>query len=208
MSSSASNQLSLADWRRQTAEMYAAVRRHPDPAKAWHDFRSRRDRLFRCHPQSPLSEAQRAGFSSLSYFPYDPAWRVVGSVDMNVERETFTIDLGVDGEFRYRRIARVRFTVRENSGALSLFWVEGYGGGLFLPFGDAGGDQVTYGGGRYLYDTIKGADLSATMDEFVLDFNYAYNPSCAYNDEWFCPLTPSENRLPFAVPAGERLFRR
>jgi uncharacterized protein len=95
-----SNQLSLADWRRQTAEMYAAVRRHRDPAKAWHDFRRRRDRLFRCHPQSPLTQAQRAAFRSLSYFPYDPAWRVVGSVDTNVQRETLTIDLAVDGQFR------------------------------------------------------------------------------------------------------------
>jgi uncharacterized protein len=94
--------LSLADWRRQIAEMYAAVRRHPNPAKAWHDFRGRRDWLFRSHPQSPLTPAQRAGFASLSYYPYEPAWRVVGSVDTNVKRETLTIDLGVDGEFRCR----------------------------------------------------------------------------------------------------------
>ena len=104
-------------------------------------------------------------------------------------------------------MARVRFAVPGHEAELSLFWVGGYGGGLFLPFRDATHGRETYGGGRYLYDTIKGADLGAGVDEVVLDFNYAYNPSCAYNDRWVCPLSPPENSLPFAVEAGEKLFR-
>ena len=88
---------------------------------------------------------------------------------------------------------------------LSAFWIEGYGGGLFVPFRDATSGATTYGGGRYLYDTIKGADLGAGAERIVLDFNYAYNPSCAYNDEWVCPLSPPENRLLFAVEAGEKV---
>ena len=90
---------------------------------------------------------------------------------------------------------------------LTLFWIEGYGGGLFLPFGDRTNGTDTYGGGRYLYDTIKGADLGgegADAGRIVLDFNFAYNPSCAYSPRWVCPLAPPENRLPFRVSAGER----
>ena len=89
---------------------------------------------------------------------------------------------------------------------LNLYWIEGYGGGLFLPFADATNDRETYGGGRYLYDTIKGADLGLTATEILLDFNYAYNPSCAYDARWVCPLPLAENRLPLAVRAGERVF--
>ena len=88
---------------------------------------------------------------------------------------------------------------------LAVYWLEGYGGGIWLPFADATSGVDTYGGGRYLYDTIKGADLGVGEREMVLDFNYAYNPSCAYDDRWSCPLSPPENRLPFAVPAGEKL---
>ncbi len=86
-----------------------------------------------------------------------------------------------------------------------MYWFEGYGGGLWLPFSDASSGTETYGGGRYLYDTIKGADLGIAGSEILLDFNFAYNPSCAYDDRWSCPLSPPENRLPFAVNAGERI---
>jgi len=106
---------------------------------------------------------------------------------------------------RCTRVGTVEFAVRGLPAALALYWFEGYGGGLWLPFGDASNGASTYGGGRYLYDTIKGADLGATATDFVLDFNFAYNPSCAYEDRWSCPLPPAENRLPFEVPAGERM---
>lgn len=197
--------IALADWRRQVAELYATVRHHEDPEEAWHHFRAVRDALFKSHPQSPLTAAQRADFVSLPYFTYDPAWRVAGTLDGNVEPETFTLHLPAEGEFRYTRIARVHFNVQGTTAVLSLFSLEGYGGGLFLPFRDATNGQTTYPGGRYLYDTIKGADLNTSVDEFVLDFNYAYNPSCAYNDRWICPLPPAENSLQLAVTAGEQI---
>ena len=94
------------------------------------------------------------------------------------------------------------------SAALPIYWFEGYAGGLWLPFADATNGTRTYGGGRYLYDTIKGADLGATSDGFILDFNFAYNPSCAFDERWSCPLSPPENKLPLPVRAGERAFRR
>jgi hypothetical protein len=89
---------------------------------------------------------------------------------------------------------------------LTLYWIEGYGGGLFLPFRDGTNGTETYGGGRYLYDTIKGADLGAGRRAITLDFNFSYNPSCAYSPRWLCPLSPAENSLPFRVAAGELAF--
>jgi len=209
--STPSDPLALADWRRTVAEIYAVVRRAPDTDQlnAWRVFRRRRDALFRTHSQSPLDHRQREQFTELPYFPYDPDWRTVGQVERAVDRETQTVDLGADGVIRYTRVARVRFDIDGEPRALTLFWIDGYGGGLFLPFGDAtnGADGGAYGGGRYLYDTIKGADLGADRERIVLDFNYAYNPSCAYNERWVCPLSPPENRLTIPVRAGERYLR-
>jgi uncharacterized protein (DUF1684 family) len=200
--------LDLAHWRRSVAEMYAAIRQAP-PAlqpRAWEVFVAARDSLFGSHPQSPLTPEQRSHFLSLEYYAYDPTWRTIGTLDTNVEQETLSVELPADGLFHYTRVARICFTVREQEAELGVFWIEGYGGGLFLPFRDETSGQETYGGGRYLYDTIKGADLGAERTELVLDFNYAYNPSCAYNAQWVCPLSPPENRLPFAVEAGEKAF--
>src|SRR4051794_37978117 len=97
----------------------------------------------------------------------------------------------------------VRFDL-PNAPALSLdaYWLEGYGGGLFLPFRDATSGRETYGAGRYLLDTVKGADLGGDVESLVLDFNFAYNPSCAWDDSWACPLSPPANKLPIPVTAG------
>jgi uncharacterized protein (DUF1684 family) len=103
------------------------------------------------------------------------------------------------------RVGTARFELGGESLALSLFWVEGYGGGVFLSFRDATSGKETYGAGRYLLDTVKGADLGLEDGRLVLDFNLAYQPSCSYDPAWACPLAPPENRLPVAVRAGERL---
>lgn len=198
--------MTLVHWRRAVAELYARVRSAlPDQhLQAWEEFRTARDKLFREHPQSPLTPKQRTAFPGLAYYPYDPAWRIVGTLDFDVPRESFQVELP-EGMLRYTRIARARFATPAGDGELGVFWIEGYGGGLFLPFRDATNGRETYGGGRYLYDTIKGADLGAGPgDEIVLDFNYAYNPSCAYSPQWVCPLAPPENALPFPVEAGEK----
>jgi uncharacterized protein len=201
--------LDLLDYRRQVTELYRGVREGQTIAPAekvcsW--FRRERDDLFRSHPQSALAAAQKATFTRLSYYDYDPAFRVTARVDGVVEPKMFEVELGDDGRLIYRRCAEVTFTLPTGTGRLSLFWLVGYGGGLFLPFGDATNTTATYGGGRYLFDTIKGVDLGATETEIMLDFNYAYNPSCAYNPRWVCPLTPPENRLSFPITAGEKLF--
>jgi uncharacterized protein (DUF1684 family) len=97
--------------------------------------------------------------------------------------------------------------VRLPIGELELYWLEGYGGGVFLPFRDATAGAETYGAGRYLLDTVKGSDLGMQDGRLVLDFNFAYNPSCSYDDRWACPLAPPANRLEAVIRAGERHTR-
>ncbi len=186
--------------------MYQVVRRaSPEDAEGTCTrFRAARDELFRTHAASPLGPKLHGRFRGLRYYPYDSVWRVDALLDPDVTRETMTVDLGADGTLRYTRIAALRFNTPGGPAALSLFWIEGYGGGLFLPFRDRTNGSDTFGGGRYLYDTIKGADLGSAERSMVLDFNYAYNPSCAYDQRWVCPLAPAENSLSLAVGAGEK----
>jgi hypothetical protein len=113
----------------------------------------------------------------------------------------------LEGAVPLRRIGSLRFRYAGQELCLGAYWVEGYAGGLFVPFRDETSGRDSYGGGRYLLDTIKSADLGSDADsgEVTLDFNYAYHPSCAYDPRWVCPLAPPENRLPLAIRAGERL---
>ncbi len=205
MDSISPSALHLADWRRAVAELYAEVREIAavDPNAAHRRFRERRDELIACHPGSPLRVDQRSDFAGLPYYPYDPAWRLTGAVQ-EADAQTREIELP-EGKLQLTRIGRVHVPLSAKPAYLDLFWIEGYGGGLFLPFKDATNAETTYGGGRYLYDTVKGADLGGNAASLVLDFNFAYHPSCAYSDQWVCPLAPSENALPTAVAAGERL---
>jgi uncharacterized protein (DUF1684 family) len=176
----------------------------------WAAFRRARERLFAEHPQSPLPPARRAA-AALPYFPYDPALRVrarllpaAGDGDADLEIDTG----GEDGMIRCRRVGRLASPV----GELTLFWLLGYGGGLFLPFRDRTAGAETYGGGRYLTDTVKGthgrgvAGAGPGRDGVLLDFNYAYNPSCAYDPRWACPLAPPENHLATRIEAGELAY--
>ena len=196
----------LLDYRRSVARLYHDIRTSTlSPESTWARFRAGRDALFRAHAQSALGPAARARFDGLRYFPYNPALRLLARVEPT-EPATISVDLQHDGPTRLRRFGQVRLSIAGRSAALALYWVEGYGGGLFLPFRDATAATDTYGGGRYLLDTIKGADLGHQGDQLVLDFNYAYNPSCAYDDRWHCPLAPAENRLPVAIEAGELAY--
>ena len=203
------NPVTLAHWRRTVAQLYADVRTTSltDAHAAATAYRRERDRLFLEHPDSPIPLPYRRQWRGASWFDYDAAWRIVGTFVPAAVVSTFEVPLAADGILRCSRTGTVEFEVGGVAARLALYWLEGYGGGLWLPFTDATCADATYGGGRYLYDTIKGADLGGTSDAFVLDFNFAYNPSCAYDDRWSCPLSPPENRLPFAVTAGERLPR-
>ena len=198
--------LELMDWKRAVFALYAAARAGgADPGGAA-AFRRGRDELFAHHPQSPLTAEARATFAGLPYFPHDPALRVEAALEPEADGAELVIPTSTAEPTRFRRVGVVRPELPAGRVSLAVYWLEGYGGGLFLPFRDALAGRATYGGGRYLLDTVKGADLGASADGrgLVLDFNYAYNPSCAYDPRWSCPLAPPENRLDVPIEAGER----
>ncbi len=193
----------LWDWRRRVAALYASVRNDPDPQAAWLTWRRTRDDLVRHHRQSPLGEAERQVIGALPYFPYDPALRFAVGL-RRVSASAFGIDAGADGVIRLEGFAQTVGLESKLGRELTLYWVQGYGGGAFLPFADRTSGTETYGAGRYLLDTIKGADLGRDEDGLtILDFNFAYNPSCSYSNRYICPLAPAENRLAVAIRAGE-----
>ncbi len=191
--------IDLWDWRRTIADLYADIRRNPDPVAGWNQWRDTRDRLFAQHPQSPIPPEQRPAYPGIPLFDYNPALRFEIGLTPLPDASDEEFPAGEDGVLRMRPFAKTQGLAEPLGGELTLFWITGYGGGVFLPFADATSGRETYGAGRYMLDTIKGADLGA-----VLDFNFAYNPSCAYSDRYICPLAPPANRLPVAIRAGER----
>jgi uncharacterized protein len=198
--------LDLLDYRRTVSELYAKVRQHNANATIYPTWREERDTLFAKHSQSALDDEQKAKFTGLLYYDYDPAYDVVGDFNPDVEPKEYHVDVGDDGEIHYKRVGEVTFTIPTGTGTLSVFWMMGYGGGIFIPFGDATNKITTYGAGRYLYDTIKGADLGMREGLMVMNFNYAYNPSCSYNYRWVCPLAPPESKVDFEIPVGEKVL--
>ncbi|HNB51919.1 MAG TPA: DUF1684 domain-containing protein [Anaerolineales bacterium] len=195
----------LLDYRRRVSEMYARVRQPAQPVETrWAQFRRERDALFGHHPQSALSPEQKTQFTGLDYFPYNPELRFLVTINPDVPQEEFEVELEEDGWLRMRRFGKVELTILGTPVSLSLFWLLGYGGGVFLSFRDQTNGRETYGGGRYLLDTIKHADLGQEEGKLVVDFNFAYNPSCAYNPRWHCPLPLPENWLDLPVCAGEK----
>ncbi len=197
----------LLDYRRRVAAIYGRVRESAlPPPETWMRFRHERDELFRTHAQSALSDAQKARFTGLTYYDYDPALRFAVQVDPDVKPDVLQLDLSDDGPVRMKRCGKIHLNIDQQPVSLSLFWIMGYGGGLFLHFRDLTNRSDTYGGGRYLLDTIKHADLGHRDSTLIIDFNYAYNPSCAYNARWHCPLFDRENLLPVPVQAGEKRF--
>jgi hypothetical protein len=193
--------MTLLDWRRSVAALYAAVRAGAgrDPEGTLAAWQAGRERLMREHPDSPIRPDERGAFSGLEHWPHDPAMRHEVRVDPAEPQRLIATSL--DGDpYPLDRIGRVSLPF----GELDVYWISVYGGGVFIPFRDATSGRESYGAGRYLIDTIKGADLGGTAGRLVLDFNYAYNPSCAYDPRWSCPLAPAANWLTAPVRAGER----
>jgi uncharacterized protein len=197
-------ELALADWRRRTAELYAEVRRAATPADAHSVWRAGRDRLFSGHPQSPLGGSDVLRDSGLPYWPYDPRWRFALPLVGEDQDVSYEVPTAPEEVTRIRQIGRVQLPDAVG-GRLAVWWLEQYGGGIFVPFRDATAGSSTYGAGRYLLDTAKGADLGLDGRLLVLDFNFSYHPSCRYDPAWQCPLAPPQNVLAVAIEAGERL---
>lgn len=198
--------LDVADWRRRVFGLYAQVRATSDAAAAHALWCAGRNELFATHPASALLDVDRAGFDGLPVAPYDPAWRFELELQP-AEVARFEYETGTDGIVPFERIGLVQVP---EVGSLDVWRLTTYGGGLFVPVKDAlkGKHGGTYGGGRYLLDTIKGADLGsdAARHTLVLDFNFAYNPSCAYDPAWACPLAPVTNTVAVEIPVGELYF--
>jgi uncharacterized protein (DUF1684 family) len=206
--------LTLADWRRRIAELYAEVRRRSatDPAGAHATWRAEREALYRGHPASPVPAGERNAFGAV-HWPYADAWRLAASLERGEGPPAggtwptiSFIPSSSGGPPPLDLAEHVTLALPGGPVHLPVLQLRDYAGGIFLPFGDATNGGVTYAAGRYLLDTAKGADLGVTGDgELVLDFNFAYQPSCAFDPRWACPLAPPESRLPIAVEAGERL---
>ncbi len=196
--------LDLADWRRRVGELYAAVRASDDPEKGHALWRSGRDALFRDHPQSPLPAGDPLRETGLPYWPYDPALRFELALAPNPEPAELALPTDGDGVTRLRRIGTVELPAPIGT-RVDMWWLTQYGGGLFLPLRDGTAGETSYGGGRYLLDTAKGADLGGQGDRLVVDLNFLYHPSCRYDADWQCPLAPPGNTTTAEVRAGERI---
>jgi uncharacterized protein len=192
--------LEVLDWRRQVAALYERVRQCGDAEAAHRLWQDGRNRLLRSHPQSPLPQGQRASFDSVPVAPYDPALRFDVPVDTDLAPARIEMRTGTDRVVAFERAGQVHL---EGVGHLDVWWLAGYGGGIFLPVKDTRSDGVTYPGGRYVLDTVKGADLGGREGRLIVDLNFAYNPSCAYDPAWACPLPPPGNTVPVPVTAGE-----
>jgi len=194
------NPIALLDWRRCVAALYRRVRDNPDPAAAHDEWRTGRNLLLRTHVESPIPTDERAAFAGAAVADYDASLRFDAALDRDVEPRSFVVDTGSDGTVRFERVGVARVG---DLGSLDVWWLTQYGGGLFVPVKDALAGAQTYGGGRYIIDTVKGADLGSSGDRLILDLNFAYNPSCAYDPAWACPLAPPGNVLRAPVLAGE-----
>ena len=192
----------VLDWRRRVHMLYAEVRAAADPADGHDLWRRGRDDLLATHPATPLLPEVRATFPGLPVPAYDPAWRFEVEVQPT-EPGRIEVSSGTDGVVPFERVGLVELP---GVGSLDVWWLASYGGGLFVPVKDAsaGRSGGTYGGGRYLLDTVKGADLGGSGRSLVLDLNFAYNPSCAYDPAWACPLAPPGNVVDTEIPVGER----
>ncbi len=163
------------------------------------EFRASKDDFFASHPQSPLTPEQKRDFHGLDYYEENPDLELEVQVEKFSEQEPVTIQTSTGQTQTYTRYGKFKFNVDDEEAELTLFAGDN---GFFLPFADSLAGKETYPAGRYLEpEPLPG-------DRFLVDFNLAYNPYCAYNEMWSCPLTPPENRLKVPIRAGEKQFRQ
>lgn len=198
-------ELELLDWRRRVADVFGEVRRRGTSETTWQWWRDARDELFATHPASPIPPEHRAAFAGIPVFPYDPALRLGLVAVADAEPVTSEIAHSSTGTTPARRFGTLPLTLGGVTYPLSVFWLDVYGGGVFLALRDATNGGSTYGGGRYLLDTVKSADLGGDPGHLEIDLNFAYHPSCVHDPAWSCPLAPPDERVGVAIEAGERL---
>lgn len=163
------------------------------------EFRQQKDEFFKHDWQSPLEADQRQNFTGLKYYPENPALRFTLSIVPSADQERVTMITNTGSVREYVKYGQFSFEVNGEVATLHVYQ-DPENGYFFLPFVDATAPEETYGAGRYL-------DIEPIGDgQFLIDFNYAYNPYCAYNDKWSCPIPPKENRLKVRIEAGEKNF--
>jgi len=161
------------------------------------EYRAEKDEMFGSHPQSPLTREQKQAFQGLSYFEENEELRLEVKVDELSTKEEFMMQTSTGDVQPYLRYGKFKFLVDGTEAELTIYQSEH---GFFLPFVDSQAGKETYPAGRYLEpEPLPGG-------RFFVDFNLAYNPYCAYNEMWSCPITPAENRLKVAIRAGEKIF--
>ncbi|OAI42476.1 hypothetical protein AYO38_03080 [bacterium SCGC AG-212-C10] len=163
------------------------------------NFRYAKDAFYRMSADSPLSEAQKLEFSGLDYFPEDTSFIFAVDPQPFEEQELVAMATSTDDATHYIRWAKAPMQIGNEHIELTVF-KDPHTGGLFLPFQDGLRGKETYGAGRYLEPELQ------PDGRLKLDFNYAYNPYCAYNDAWSCPLPPPENSTNVPIRAGEKVF--
>lgn len=161
------------------------------------DFRTEKDEFYGRHPQSPLTPEQKRNFKGLAYFPENEALRLEVKVGRFEDQQPVMMQTSTGGVQEYTRYGRFQFQSEGQPAELTIYQSDN---GFFLPFADSLAGEETYPAGRYLEpEPLPG-------DRFLVDFNLAYNPYCAYNEMWSCPITPAENRLKVPIRAGEKVF--
>ena len=162
------------------------------------EFRREKDEFFRHDPQSPLAPDQHKAFDGLKYYPENPALRIVTAIQEYETKQPVTMITSTGSVQEYLKYGQFTFEVNGETATLQVYQDpdQGY---FFLPFVDATAGE-TYEAGRYLEIEPQPGG------EFLIDFNYAYNPYCAYNSLWSCPIPPKENRLNVRIEAGEKKY--
>ncbi|HZU14430.1 MAG TPA: DUF1684 domain-containing protein [Chloroflexota bacterium] len=163
-------------------------------------FRAAKDAFMKEDEQSPLPSEERENFPGLSYYPYNPDLHLQLPLDRDVPAEPITMETSTGSRREYRRVGKIRFEVDGTPAELMIY--QGSDGSLFLPLRDATSGKETYGAGRYVEPEMVGDD------QVDADLNYLYNPYCAYNEAYSCPLPPIENWLRVPIEAGEKVYRK
>ena len=162
-------------------------------------LREEKNKVFASDPQSPLTPEQKMNFDGLRYFPENHFLRFEQAVDFFANQETIKMQTSSGSLQSFLKVGLFKFSVESQPAVLTLY--RGEEGEYFLPFKDALAGKETYAAGRYVEPISLGENL------FMIDFNFAYNPYCAYNDRWTCPLPPAENRLAIPIRAGEKIYQ-
>jgi uncharacterized protein (DUF1684 family) len=163
------------------------------------EYRRQKDAFFKDDPHSPLGDDQRESFNGLDYYRENPALVIEGDLDTDVPLDEVHMTTSTGDDQVYTRAGKLHFEVEGTPAAVTLY-ASPDDPELFLPFRDATSGKETYGAGRY----VEVRDVDG--DHVVVDFNLAYNPNCAYNSGWSCPLPPGENWLSVPIEAGEKTF--